>query len=123
MKKDGGWAAAAGGGGGNLTFYLRPDPLCAPPAAEEQVHEEVAQRRRGLQRAGGRGGLPGRPLRGVCPPAASCDAWGPDGGARSHKVLAVPWKNKMCGKRSSCLSLKGLGFCSVFFVMCGPKEE
>ena len=114
MKKDGGWAdaAAAGGGGGNLTFYRTPalpNPLCAPPAAEEQVHEEVAQRRRGLQRAGGRGGLPGRPLRGVCPPAASCDAGGPDGGARSHKVPEVPGKeNVWLSVGSSCLSLKGL---------------
>lgn len=58
-------------------------------SAEEQIHEEVAKRRRSLQRAGGGGGLPGRALCGVCSSAAGRDAGSPDGGSCSHKVPEI----------------------------------
>lgn len=56
------------------------------PKAEEQVHEEVAERRGGIECAGGGGGLPGRALRGLCSPAEGRDAGSLDGSPSSHKV-------------------------------------
>lgn len=60
--------------------------MCVCVPAEEQVHEEVAERRRGLQCAGRGGGLPGCALCSVCPPAAGCDAGSLNGSPCSHKV-------------------------------------
>lgn len=54
--------------------------------AEKQVHEEVAERRWGLQCAGGGGGLPGHAIRSVCSSAASCDAGSLNRSSCSHKV-------------------------------------
>lgn len=67
----------------------------SPPAhffctlAEEQVHEEVAKRCWSLQCAGGRGGLPGCAICGVCSFAASCDAGSLNRGSCSHKVAQI----------------------------------
>lgn len=58
-------------------------------SAEEQVHEEVAERRRSLQRVGGGGGLPGRTVCGFRTSAASCDAGSLNGGSCSHKVAGI----------------------------------
>lgn len=57
------------------------------PEAEEQVHEEVAERRRGIECVGGGGGLPGRAVRGICAPAEGCDAGSLNRSPRSHKVI------------------------------------
>lgn len=57
--------------------------------AEKQVYEEVAKRCGGLQRSGGGGGLPGRPVCGVCSSAASRDAGSVDRSSRSHKVADI----------------------------------
>lgn len=56
------------------------------PKAEEQVHEEVAERRGGIKRAGGGGGLLGRALRGIRSPAEGRDAGSLDGSPSSNKV-------------------------------------
>lgn len=56
---------------------------------EEQVHEEVAERRRGLQRAGGGGRLPGLAVCCVRSSAASCDAGSLNRGSCSHKVAEI----------------------------------
>lgn len=58
--------------------------MCAQ--AEEQVYEEVAERRWGLQRASGGSGLPGCALCSICPPAAGCDAGSLNGSSCSHQV-------------------------------------
>lgn len=73
--------------GVNVTFNARSRCSLLYRSAKEQVHEEVAERRGGLQRSGGGGGLPGRTLCGVCSSAASCDAGSPNRGPCSHKVI------------------------------------
>lgn len=65
---------------------MSPPVLFCASLAEKQVHEEVAKRRRGLQCAGGGGGLPGRAICGVCSSAASCDAGSLNRSPCSHKV-------------------------------------
>lgn len=71
----------------NLTFSV--SSLVGVPKAEEQVHEEVAQRRRGIERAGGGGGLPGRAVRGICAPAEGRDAGSLNRSSSSHKVTEI----------------------------------
>lgn len=73
----------------NITFNVPRYSSLPRSLAEEQVHEEVAERRRGLQCAGGGGGLPGYTICGVCSSAASCDAGGLDRGSCSHKVESL----------------------------------
>ncbi len=79
-----GWRA-----GVNITFNVFSCSSLLCFAAEEQVHEEVAKGRRGLQRAGGRGGLPGLTVCGICSSAASCDAGSLNRGSCSHKVTDI----------------------------------
>lgn len=66
------------------------------PEAEEQVHEEVAQRRGGIERAGGGGGLPGHTLCGICSPAEGRDAGSLDGSPSSHKVTESLQTRSVC---------------------------
>lgn len=60
--------------------------------AEEQVYEEVAERRWGLQCAGGGSGLPGCALCSICPPTAGRDAGSLNGSPCSHQVTHL-WRH------------------------------
>ena len=68
-------------------------PHLSLPTAEEQVHEKVAPRCRGVERAGRRGGLPGNSLRGVRSSAAGRHARGSNRGPSAHKVENHSGKN------------------------------
>lgn len=104
-----------------LTFVFFLSPSLAP-TAEEQVHEKVAPRCRGVKRAGRRGGLPGNSLRGVRSSAAGRHARGSNRGPSAHKVenlISMKSKNelsKMCSNISSSCCYSG------FSLSCwGPK--
>lgn len=75
----------------SLSAYLTRCNFPLPTdAAEEQIHEEVAPRCRGLQRAGGGGGFPGEPVHCLRPAAAGRHAGRSDRSPRAHPVRAQP---------------------------------
>lgn len=88
--------------GVNLTFSV--SSLVGVPKAEEQVHEEVAQRRGGIERAGGGGGLPGRAVRGLRAPAEGRDAGSLNRSSSSHKVTEI-LKTRGCNKKKYSLNM------------------
>ncbi len=68
-----------------LNLIKIPSCVCS---AEEQVHEEAAQRCWSFQCSRWRSGLPGQSFCGLCEAAAGCHVGGADWSACAHQVLA-----------------------------------
>lgn len=114
--------------GKSQILAIAPFATLVFPIAEEQIHQEDPKGCRGLQRAGGRSGVPGEALCGFRAAPPGDDAGRGDGGACPHQVSAIPSGPKHQGSHDTdasgsrlptlCLSLP-----RFLFILLGPAGK